>query len=213
MIVILLGAPGVGKGTQAKKIVNHFHIPQISTGDILRKEVRENTELGRKVSKIMESGELVPDDLILEIIEKRITLPDCKDGFILDGFPRTIPQAKGLHSLLNELNLPAPIVIEIFAPDEEIIRRLTSRRVCSNCGKDYNLNLNPPPPDGKCVICGGKIVQREDDNEKTVRQRLKVYRKETQPLIDYYNNKHQFHRLDGQESIDDLFRNIKEILK
>jgi adenylate kinase len=213
MIVILLGAPGVGKGTQAKRIVNHFHVPQISTGDILRKEVRENTELGKKVSKIMESGELVPDDLILEIIQKRITLPDCQDGFILDGFPRTIPQAEGLDKLLYELSLPAPVVIEIYAPDEEIIRRLTSRRVCSNCGKDYNLNLNPPPPDGKCTICGGKIVQREDDNEKTVRQRLKVYRKETKPLIDYYNNKHQFHRLDGQESIDVLFSQIKEILE
>jgi adenylate kinase len=213
MIVILLGAPGVGKGTQAKRIVNHFHVPQISTGDILRKEVRENTELGKKVSKIMESGELVTDDLILEIIQKRITLPDCQDGFILDGFPRTIPQAEGLDKLLDELSLPAPVVIEIYAPDEEIIRRLTSRRVCSNCGKDYNLNLNPPPPDGKCTICGGEIVQREDDNEKTVRQRLKVYRKETKPLIDYYNNKHHFHRLDGQESIDVLFNQIKEILE
>ena len=212
MNVILLGAPGVGKGTQARKIVKYFGIPQISTGEILRKEVKAESELGKKVARILEEGALVPDDFILEIIEKRITLKDCEDGFILDGFPRTIGQADRLDKLLNRLQLPSPQVIEIYATDQIIIERLTNRRICSQCGTDYNLKLNPPPEDCLCTVCGGKIIRRADDNENTIRERLKVYRKETEPLIDYYKKKHHFHRMDSQLPIEEVFEEIKSIL-
>ena len=212
MNVILLGAPGVGKGTQAKKIVEYFGIPQISTGEILRKEVKAETDLGKKVAGILEEGALVPDGLILEIIERRITLQDCEKGFILDGFPRTIGQAESLDKLLTKLNLPSPQVIEIFAPDHIIIERLTNRRICSKCGTDYNLKLNPPPENYVCKVCGGKIIRRADDNEKTIRERLRVYRKETEPLIDYYKKKQHFHRMDSQLPIEEVFEEIKSIL-
>jgi adenylate kinase len=212
MNIILLGAPGVGKGTQAKILVENFGIPQISTGEILRKEVKAESELGKKVSGILKKGALVPDDLILEIIEKRITLQDCKNGFILDGFPRTIGQAESLDKLLNKLELSCPQVIEIFAPDHIIIERLSNRRICSKCGTDYNLKLNPPPEDYVCTVCGGKIIRRADDNESTIKERLRVYRKETEPLIDYYKEKHHFHRMDSQLPIEEVFEKIKSIL-
>ena len=158
MHLILLGAPGVGKGTQAKKIMKQYNIPQISTGDILRKEVSNRTDLGTTAKSIMDKGELVPDNLIFEMVKNRLSQSDCVNGFILDGFPRTIPQAEGLNILLKKLNINDLLVIDIYVTEEEIIRRLTSRRGCSNCGKDYNLNLNPPPSDNKCIICGGKMT-------------------------------------------------------
>ncbi len=212
MYLILLGAPGVGKGTQAKMIMKEFGIPQISTGDILRNEVRNQTELGMKAKAIMEKGELVSDDIILGMMEKRLAQPDCRKGYILDGFPRTIPQAEGLDELLAKLNHSGLKVIEISVPDEEIIRRLTARRICSRCGKDYNIHLNPPPPDGKCEICGGEIIQRDDDKEETIRKRLEVYRKQTEPLLDYYRKKGILHRIDGQKPAEQVFTEIKNIL-
>ncbi len=213
MYIMLLGAPGVGKGTQAKKIMAKYGIPQISTGDILRNEVRLGTELGRKAKDIMERGELVPDDLILQMVEKRLNEPDCANGFILDGFPRTIPQAEGLEDILQKLGNIQLKVIEIFVPDEEIIRRLSARRICSKCGKDYNLIFNPPPPDGKCEVCGGEIIQRDDDKEETIRKRLEVYRKQTAPLVEYYSQKGNLYRVDGTQSIEEVFRDIEKILQ
>ncbi len=212
MHLILLGAPGVGKGTQAKKIVEKFNIPQISTGDILRKEVREETELGKKAKAIMERGELVPDDIILNMMEKRLNEPDCQKGFILDGFPRTIPQAEGLDKILQNKENVKLKVIEIFVPEEEIVRRLTSRRICSVCGRDYNLILTPPPANGKCESCGGEIIQRYDDKEETIRNRLKVYNQQTEPLIHYYSKKGNLYRVNGLNNVEDVFKEIENIL-
>ncbi|NIV10359.1 MAG: adenylate kinase, partial [Aliifodinibius sp.] len=189
MHIILLGAPGVGKGTQAKLIMEKHQIPQISTGDILRAEVQNETELGKKVKAIMDKGELVSDELMLQIIEKRLKQPDCQKGFILDGFPRTIPQAEGLDEILvklGDINLKA---IDIAVPDEEIVKRLASRRICSQCGTPYNLLVNPPQTDDICDVCGGAVIQRDDDKEETVRKRLSVYRENTEPLIHYYKQK------------------------
>jgi len=212
MQLILLGAPGVGKGTQAKKIVAEFSIPQISTGDILRSAVQENSELGKKVKAILESGQLVPDKIILDIIRKRLSENDCKTGFILDGFPRTIPQALGLDKILDEMEISRIKVIEIYVAESEIISRLTSRRICSNCGRDYNLRLNPPPADSKCLICAGQIIQRSDDEESTIRKRLKVYREQTEPLIEFYQQKKIFYRIDGLLPVDEVFRQIRKIV-
>ncbi len=211
MHLILLGAPGVGKGTQAKMIMEKYDIPQISTGDILRQEVREESELGKQAKKIMEQGKLVSDEVILSMMEKRLSQSDCEHGFILDGFPRTIPQAQGLDELLKKLGNIQLKVVEIHVPEEKIIQRLTSRRICSNCGKDYNLQLNPPPPDGKCEVCGGQVIQRDDDKEETIRNRLKVYRQQTEPLINYYENKKNLYRVDGTKHIDEVFQEIENI--
>ncbi|MCK5453659.1 MAG: adenylate kinase [Calditrichia bacterium] len=213
MNIILLGAPGVGKGTQAKKIMREYKIPQISTGEILRSEVQSGSNLGQQVKKILDRGHLVPDDLMLEIIHHRLVQPDCQNGFILDGFPRTIPQAQGLDLLLQKLNAPHITVLEIHAPQDVIIERLTSRRICAKCGTDYNLKLNPPPSDNKCTVCGGDIIQRDDDKKETIMNRLKVYREQTEPLIEYYNKQHQFYRLNGQLPVDEVFQDIKEIFE
>jgi adenylate kinase len=213
MNIVLLGAPGVGKGTQAKKIMHKFRIPQISTGEILRNEVKSGSPLGQKVKSLLDKGQLVPDDLMLEIVHHRLLQTDCKRGFILDGFPRTIPQARELDKLLKKLKIPPVTVIEIYAPDRIIIDRITSRRICGKCGTDYNLKLNPPPPDNRCRICGGKIVQRDDDKAETIKKRLAVYQEQTKPLIDYYNKQDHFHRFDGQLTVDELFRQIESIIE
>ncbi len=213
MQLILLGAPGVGKGTQAKRIMEKFGIPQISTGDLLRKEVREETALGVQAKEIMERGELVSDEIILSMIEKRLHEPDCRNGYILDGFPRTVAQAEGLDRLLEKMNDVHLQVIEIAVREEEIVRRLTSRRICSQCGKDFNVITNPPPPDGKCPVCGGKIIQRDDDKEKTIRNRLNVYRKQTEPLIAYYQNKGLLARVDGEKNEKEVSAEIEKILE
>ncbi len=213
MHLILLGAPGAGKGTQAKIIMDKYGIPQISTGDILRGEVKEETDLGKKAKKIMDRGELVPDDIILDMVRNRLSAPDTARGFILDGFPRTIPQAEGLDRILDSMGSVQLKVIEIVVPDERIINRLTSRRICSQCGKDYNLNLNPPPSDGKCVVCGGEIIQRDDDKEETIKNRLKIYWEQTAPLIDYYQNQNKLYKVDGVQPIDSIFKEIEQILK
>jgi adenylate kinase len=212
MQLILLGAPGVGKGTQAKKIMKEFSVPQISTGDILRNAVNEKSELGETVKASLESGQLVPDNIIVEIIQKRLSQNDCQKGFILDGFPRTIPQAIGLEEILKKITASKLKVIEIYVEEQEIINRLTNRRVCLNCGQDYNLRLNPPPADGKCRRCGGSIVQRSDDEENTIRKRLQVYREQTEPLIDFYQKKKIFYRIDGRLPIEEVFSQIRQII-
>jgi adenylate kinase len=212
MYLILFGAPGVGKGTQAKLISEKFNIPQISTGDMLRNAVKNQTELGKKAGEIMTRGELVPDDLILKMIKERFNRDDCKNGFILDGFPRTIPQAEGLDKLMQELNLPAFRCIEIAVPDAEIIARLVSRRLCKSCGKDYNLISNPPPDDLKCLNCGGDIIQRKDDNKETISNRLQVYNEQTAPVKEYYQSKGSFFTVDGRNAINEVQEEIAIIL-
>lgn len=212
MYLILFGAPGVGKGTQAKLISNKYEIPQISTGDMLRSAVKNQTELGKKAGEIMSRGELVPDDLILEMIKERFKMDDCRNGFILDGFPRTLPQAEGLDRLMLELNLPQFKCIEIAVPDTDIIARLVSRRLCSKCGTDYNLISNPPPDDMKCSKCGGDIIQRKDDTQETISNRLKVYNEQTAPVKNYYQAKGSFFSVDGRKSINAVQSEITEIL-
>ncbi len=213
MHLILFGAPGVGKGTQAKLISKNFNIPQISTGDMLRDAVKDETELGKKASLLMNQGKLVPDEIMLELIRDRISHNDCKSGFILDGFPRTIAQAKELDKLFSELQLPDVTCIEIYVPDEEIINRLVSRRLCEQCGTDYNLITNPPPENMRCDKCGGTIIQRKDDNEETISNRLKVYLAQTAPLKEYYQHKGAFYSIDGLRSIEEIRDDIFGILK
>jgi len=213
MILILLGAPGVGKGTQGQLISKEFSIPQISTGDILRKEVKEETELGKKAKSYMDSGALVPDDIIVGMMEKRIKEDDCKNGFILDGFPRTTAQAEALDEMLskNGLNLDSVLLIDV--PEEEIIERLTGRRVCPNCGAVYHVKYNPPKNDNICDKCSTQLIQRDDDTESVVRNRLKVYQDSTAPLIEYYEKTNKLVKIDGTGDINDIFANIKKVLK
>jgi len=213
MHLILFGAPGVGKGTQAKLISKKFNIPQISTGDMLRDAVKGQTELGQKASSFMNQGKLVPDEIILDLIRERISLDDCSQGFILDGFPRTIAQAEELDKLFAELNLSDVTCVEISVPDEEIIKRLVSRRLCEKCGTDYNLITNPPPEDLKCIKCDGSIIQRKDDNEETISNRLKVYLAQTAPLKEYYQQKGAFHSIDGLRTIEDVRDDIYAALQ
>ncbi len=212
MHIILLGAPGVGKGTQAKLIMAKFSIPQISTGDILRAEIKNETGLGKQVKSILESGELVSEGLILQIVENRLKQPDCENGFILDGFPRTIPQADGLAEILKRLGDIHLRVIEVSVPDAEIIKRLTSRRTCSNCGTMYNMVDNPPASGNICTVCGGNVVQRDDDKAETIQNRLAVYRKNTEPLIEYYKKHGEFFKVNGMQSIESVFEDVLRII-
>lgn len=213
MHLILFGAPGVGKGTQAKEISNEYGIPQISTGDMLREAVRKQTGLGIKAKAIMEAGELVPDDLMLNLIRERISQPDCKNGLILDGFPRTIAQADGLRHLMQEMHLPYFTCIEISVPDEIVIKRLTMRQVCNKCGADYNPKTNPAPEDGKCTVCGGEIISRSDDNEATIRKRLDVYYDQTAQVKHYYEEKGNFYSIEGNRSVEEVYNALKQILQ
>jgi len=213
MKVVLLGAPGSGKGTQAQFICERYEIPQISTGDMLRAAVRERSELGRKAQAIMEAGELVPDDLILDLIRERIAQPDCTNGFLLDGFPRTIVQAEGLEQLGVQLDF----VIEIDVPDEVIVKRLSGRRVHPASGRVYHLLYNPPKEDCKDDVTGEALIQRDDDKEETVRKRLEVYHRQTAPLVDYYRRKAQqgqvsFSTVPGLGSVEEIRERICQIL-
>ena len=213
MILILLGAPGVGKGTQAEFISREFGIPQISTGDILRKEVKEGSELGKQAKKYMDSGALVPDDVIVGMMEKRIKADDCKNGFILDGFPRTTDQAEALDKMLEKNSLTLDKVILIDVPKNEIVERLTGRRVCSKCGAVYHIKNNPPKTEGVCDKCGGELIQRDDDTKEVVENRLKVYEESTMPLIDYYKKVDKLAKINGLGSIEEIFENIKAVLQ
>ncbi len=212
MILILLGAPGVGKGTQGALISKEYGIPQISTGDILRSEVKNETELGKKAKAYMEKGELVPDDVIIEMMEKRIKQDDCKNGFILDGFPRTVAQAEAFDKMLSKNGLELDKVILIDVPEDEIIERLTGRRICPNCGAVYHIKNNPPKVDGVCDRCGSKLIQRDDDREDVVRKRLEVYKESTMPLVDYYMKTSKLVKVDGTGDIEEIFARIKKIL-
>ncbi|AKB55587.1 MULTISPECIES: adenylate kinase [Methanosarcina] len=211
MNIILFGPPGAGKGTQAKKMVDDYGIPQISTGDILRANVREGTELGLAAKEYMDKGELVPDAVLIGIIKNRLKEQDCEKGFILDGYPRTIPQADALSAILDELNKPIDVVLNLEVPDEELVERISGRLMC-NCGASYHRTFNPPKKDGVCDICGGKVFQRADDKEEAVKNRLNVYKNQTQPLIDYYTKQGILVTLDGTKDIDEVFEGIKAVL-
>lgn len=212
MNLILLGAPGSGKGTQAKKLTEQFGFPHISTGDILRQTMKGNTPLGKQAETFMKAGELVPDKVILGIIEERISQPDCTMGAIFDGFPRTILQADGLESLLQKIHRRLDLCLSLEVADELIVTRLSSRRLCNTCGQDYNLISNPPPLDGKCLKCGGAIIQRADDQEDTIRNRLAVYRRQTRPLQEYYAGRGLLHIVDGDGSAEDIFAKLCRLI-
>ena len=212
MNIILLGPPGAGKGTQAQRIVDRYHIPQISTGDILRAAVKESTPLGMKAKGFMDQGQLVPDEIVIGIIEERLRTKDCDPGFTLDGFPRTIPQAEALHPILTNLGKKIDHVINIEVDPEELVRRLTGRRTCKNCGAMFHLLFQPPKKEGICDRCGAALYQRADDKEETIRTRLKEYEKQTAPLIQFYQGKNTLRSIQGVGGPDQIFDQIIRLL-
>ncbi|AKB37989.1 Adenylate kinase [Methanosarcina siciliae C2J] len=211
MNIILFGPPGAGKGTQAKKLVDFYGIPQISTGDILRANVREGTELGLAAKAYMDKGELVPDRVLIGIIKNRLNEADCEKGFILDGYPRTVPQADALETILDEIEKPIDIVLNLEVPDEVLVGRISGRLMCK-CGASYHIISNPPKKDNICDICGGEVFQRADDTAEAVQNRLDVYKKQTQPLTNYYKEKGILVTLDGTKDINVVFEDLKAIL-
>ena len=212
MKIIMLGAPGAGKGTQAKQIADKQSIPHISTGDIFRANIKNGTELGKKAKQYMDQGALVPDELTCDLVMDRIQQDDCKNGFVLDGFPRTIPQAEALDAALGKINEKVDYAIDVDVPDENIVNRMSGRRACLNCGATYHLISIPPKVEGICDRCGSEIVLREDDKPETVQKRLKVYHEQTQPLIDYYKNQGILKSVDGTQPMDEVFKAIVTIL-
>ena len=212
MNIILMGLPGAGKGTQASEIVKKFPIPHISTGDMFRKAIKDETDLGKEAKSYMDRGELVPDEVTVGIVKERISEDDAKKGFLLDGFPRTIDQAESLSQIMSELDREIDAVINIEVPEEELMNRLTGRRICEKCGTTYHLVFNPPKDDGICDIDGGKLYQREDDNPETVSNRLSVNVKQSKPILEYYNNKGVLKNIDGSKDIDEVTNDVIDIL-
>jgi adenylate kinase len=197
MKLIFLGAPGAGKGTQAEAVCAHLNIPAISTGNMIREALKSGTEMGLKAKSYMDSGALVPDEVVIGIVKDRIAQPDCANGFVLDGFPRTIPQAEALDNM--DVKIDRVIALEVS--DDKIVKRMSGRRVCESCGASYHLLYNPPKVEGKCDKCGGTLVQRKDDLPETVKARLKVYHEQTEPLKDYYKRQGKLYTVDGQEDV------------
>ena len=212
MKIILLGAPGAGKGTQAEAICKHLSIPQISTGNIIRAALKNGTEMGKKAQAYMDAGKLVPDEVVIGIIEERLQEDDCKNGYVLDGFPRTIPQAEALDHALAEMGEKMDYAINVEVPDENIVNRMSGRRACVDCGATYHIVYAPTKEDGVCDKCGGSLILRDDDKPETVKKRLGVYHDQTQPLIDYYTNAGILKEVDGTIEIDDVFGEIVKIL-
>jgi adenylate kinase len=204
--VVLLGAPGAGKGTQAKMLIDRYKIPQISTGDILRKAVADGTPLGKEAKVIMDQGGLVSDKIVLGLVEERINQPDCKNGFILDGFPRNTAQAEALDTMLSSMGAPLTIALNIDVDMNDLLKRLTGRRTCKGCQQMYNVYFSAPKKEGVCDKCGGALFQRDDDKEETIKKRLDVYQKQTAPLIDYYSKKKIMKTVVGVGSIEDIFK-------
>ena len=212
MKIIMLGAPGAGKGTQAKKIAEHYGIPHISTGDIFRANIKNGTELGKKAKEYMDQGHLVPDELTCDLVTDRVSKEDCANGYILDGFPRTIPQAEALEDALKKMGTDVDYAINVDVPDSSIVSRMGGRRACVTCGATYHLVFMPPKKEGICDSCGSTLILRDDDKPETVQKRLDVYHAQTQPLIDFYEKKGILKTIDGTQEIDRVFGDIKEIL-
>lgn len=212
MKIIMLGAPGAGKGTQAKKIAAKYDIPHISTGDIFRANIKNGTELGNKAKTYMDQGLLVPDDLVVDLVVDRVQQDDCKNGYVLDGFPRTIPQAEALDKALAALGEKVDYAIDVDVPDDNIVKRMGGRRACVGCGATYHLVYAPTKTEGICDACGKELILRDDDKPETVQKRLNVYHEQTQPLIDYYTNAGILRTVDGTVDINDVFASIVEIL-
>lgn len=212
MKIIMLGAPGAGKGTQAKMIAEKYSIPHISTGDIFRYNIKNGTELGKEAKKYMDQGLLVPDELTVKILLDRVAQDDCKNGYVLDGFPRTIPQAEVLEEALTKLGDKIDYAINVEVPDENIVKRMGGRRACVNCGATYHIEHVPPKKEGICDNCGSELILRDDDKPETVKNRLSVYHKQTQPLIDFYNGKGVLRTVDGTVDMKDVFDAIVAIL-
>ncbi len=211
--IILLGPPGAGKGTQAVKMAEKYNIPQISTGDILRSAVAAGTELGKEAKKFMDRGDLVPDEVVVGLVEERLKDADCKSGYILDGFPRTVNQAKSLDEMLEGKGDGISHVISIDVDNAELLKRLTGRRTCRECKAMYHVVFEPPKSEGKCDKCGGELYQRDDDKEETIKARLKVYAEQTEPLIEYYSEKGLKRSIVGTGGIGDIFKKITEVLE
>jgi adenylate kinase len=212
-LVILLGAPGAGKGTHAKRLSSLLGIPHISTGDIFREEMEKNSELGQEVRRYVERGELVPDEVVNLVVKKRLSQDDCKKGFILDGYPRTLQQAEALEEILKELSLPLKKVINLVVSEEEIIRRLSGRRICRNCGAIFHIVNMPPKKEGICDYCGGELYQRDDDKPEAIRHRLAVYHKQTEPLIRFYEEKGLLVNVNCEVPLEQSVEEIVRILK
>lgn len=212
MKIVLLGPPGAGKGTQAKSISNRYSIPHISTGDIFRSNISENTPLGVEAKKYMDNGQLVPDEVTINMVKDRLQQDDCKNGYLLDGFPRTVHQAEALQEFLQERkeNIDTALLIEV--PMNFILERMTGRRVCPSCGASYHMKFNPTKSEGKCDVCGSDVIQRKDDSEETVNERLDVYQRQTQPLIDFYKERNQLSVVDGTKAINEVFESICNLL-
>lgn len=213
MKIVMLGAPGAGKGTQASMIAENFGIPHISTGDIFRANIKNGTELGKEAKAYMDKGELVPDELTVRLLLDRVAQDDCKDGYVLDGFPRTIPQAEVLEKELEKTGDKIDKAVNVDVPDENIVRRMSGRRACLKCGATYHIVHIPPKKEGICDVCGSELVLRDDDKEETVNNRLDVYHKQTSPLIDFYSKRNVLETVDGTKDSKEVFEDIKKILK
>lgn len=212
MNLVLMGLPGAGKGTQAEKIVDKYGIPHISTGDMFRAAMKDETELGLKAKSFMDKGELVPDEVTIGIVRERLSKEDCEKGFLLDGFPRTVPQADALESILSDLGKKLDFVINVQVDKDILMERLTGRRICKSCGATYHLVFNPPAQADVCDRCGGELYQRADDNEETVNNRLEVNIKQSQPLLDFYGSKGYLRDIDGQQDIQKVFLDLDTLL-
>lgn len=213
MRLIILGPPGAGKGTQAERIVKEFALPHISTGDILRENIKTGTQLGKEAKAYMDKGELVPDELVIALVEDRLSRDDCKSGFLLDGFPRTVAQAVSLDALLKKLGAPLDRAINIQVEPEKLVARAVGRRVCKTCGATYHVEFNSPKVEGKCDLDGSELIQRADDTKETVENRIRVYLEQTSPLVDYYRAQHLLLDVDGDQDIDEVFEAIVKGLK
>jgi adenylate kinase len=212
MRLILLGPPGAGKGTQAKLLTGRLGIPQVSTGDMLRQAVAHGTDLGREAKSFMDRGALVPDEVVIGIIEERLRKPDCARGYILDGFPRSLPQAEALARALTSLHASMDRVLSVEVPEEDLVKRLTGRRVCRGCGNMYHVDTSPPRKAGHCDTCGDFLYQREDDKEETIRHRLLVYKEQTQPLVAYYERLGLLERIDGRGTVEEISQRVHRAL-